>query len=156
MSDVKPTPSGYHSVTPSLVVQGAGEAIDFYVKAFGAVEHGHRMAMPDGRIGHAEIRIGDSLLHVADEFPEFGIRSPLAIGGSGVTLHAYFDDVDAVFAQAVEAGATVKLPLEDAFWGDRYGKVTDPFGHEWAIATHIESISPPRRWPSAVRRRSRP
>ncbi len=141
MSAVKPIPCGYHSVTPSLVVKGAKEAIAFDVEHFGAVEHGHRMEMPDGRIGHAEIRLGDSLLHVADEFPEWGIKSPLAHGGSAVTLHLYVEDADAVFTRAVEAGATVKMPMNDAFWGDRYGKLADPFGHEWSIATHTEDLT---------------
>ncbi|GIV60888.1 VOC family protein [Rhodocaloribacter litoris] len=142
MSDVKPVPEGMHTITPHLVCKEAGEAIAFYEKAFGAVQ-GYRMDSPDGsKVLHAELRIGDSVVFLADEFPEWGSLSPASIGGSPVVLSLYVEDADAVFAAAVEAGARVVMPLEDAFWGDRYGKVVDPFGHTWAIATHIRDVSP--------------
>jgi uncharacterized glyoxalase superfamily protein PhnB len=138
---VKPIPEGHHTVTPHLIVRGAAEAIEFYKKAFGAVELG-RSPGPDGKsIIHAMIRIGNSLLFLNDEFPAMGCRSPVAMGGSAVTLTLYVEDVDKVFQQAVAAGAKVRMPLMDMFWGDRYGSVTDPFGHEWALATHIEDVS---------------
>jgi PhnB protein len=137
----KPIPEGHHTITPCLVTNGAAEAIEFFKRAFGAEELG-RMPMPgpDGqtRIGHAELRIGDSMLFLADEFPEFGVTGPN--GRSAVTIHLYVTDADAVFNRAVEAGATVKMPLMNAFWGDRYGKLTDPFGHEWSIGTHLEDV----------------
>jgi PhnB protein len=133
-------PEGYHSVTPHLVCDGAAEAIAFYAQAFGAVEIG-RMAMPDGRIAHAEIRIGDSLIMLADHFPEYGSRDPRALKGSPVALHLYVADADALWNQALAAGAEVVMPLADAFWGDRYGQVQDPFGHRWSIATRQRSPS---------------
>jgi uncharacterized glyoxalase superfamily protein PhnB len=136
-----PIPEGTHTVTPHLVIKGAAAAIDFYAKAFGAREH-YRMPGADGRIGHAEIQIGDSLIYVADEFPQMGQRSPKAYGGSPVTIHLYVADCDASYAQAVAAGAKVRSPLMDMFWGDRYGQVEDPFGHRWSIATHKEDVSP--------------
>jgi uncharacterized glyoxalase superfamily protein PhnB len=140
---VKPIPEGFHSVTPHLVVKGAAKAIGFYKKAFGA-EEVVRMPAPDGeRLMHAEIKIGDSFVMLADEFPEMGGgKSPEALGGSPVGLMIYVPDVDATFNQAVAAGAKVKMPPTDMFWGDRYSKVTDPFGHEWAIATHKEDLTP--------------
>jgi uncharacterized glyoxalase superfamily protein PhnB len=138
---VKPIPEGHHSVTPYLIVKGAPEAIDFYVKAFGATEIG-RMPGPDGRLIHAEISIGNSRVMLADEFCEFGARSAATIGGSPVTIHLYVEDVDAVFNRAVAAGATAKMAPADMFWGDRYGKLTDPFGHEWSLATHTEDLTP--------------
>lgn len=138
-----PIPEGYHAITPHLVIKGAAEAIEFYKRAFGAEELG-RMPFPaeDGgvKIGHAELKIGDSRLFLADEFPEWGSLGPGE--NSPVTIHLYVTDADATFQQAVEAGATVRMPLEDAFWGDRYGKLVDPFGHHWSIAEHIEDLTP--------------
>ena len=138
---VRPIPEGYHAVTPYLFIKGAAQALDFYKKAFGAKEL-MRMAQPDGRVGHAEIQIGDSHVMMADEFPEMGARSPKTIGGSAVMLHLYVEDVDAVFQQAVAAGATVERPVADQFYGDRAGGLEDPFGHRWYIATHKEDLSP--------------
>ncbi len=138
---VKPIPEGYHSVTPYLIVRGGAAAIDFYSKAFGAVEL-FRFPAPDGKIGHAEIKIGDSPIMLADEYPDMGYHSPLSIGGSAVSLMIYVEDVDAVFEQAVRAGAKVTMPLDDMFWGDRYGKLEDPFGHHWSIGTHVRDVSP--------------
>jgi PhnB protein len=137
---LKSPPAGYHSVTPSIIVRGASEAIDFYKRAFGAEEVG-RMPGPDGKIMHAEIRIGDSLLMLSDENPQWGALSPLSTNGLSSSLHIYVDDADAAFERALRAGATVRYPIEDAFWGDRYGKVTDPFGHEWGIATRMKELS---------------
>ena len=138
---VKPIPEGYRSVTPYLIIRGAARALQFYQQAFGAVEL-LRMEAPEGRISHAEIRIGDSTLMLADEHPEIGAKSPEAWGGSPVSLMLYVEDVDRVFAQAMEAGATVDRPLADQFYGDRTGGLKDPFGHVWYIATHIEDVSP--------------
>ncbi len=140
-SAVKPIPEGRHSIAPHLVIKDAALAIPFYEKVFGAVEI-MRMPMPDGRLGHAEIQIGDSLVYLTDEFPDFDCLSPLTRGGTGVSIHLYVEDADAVFSRAVEEGATVLMPISDAFWGDRYGKLRDPFGHEWSIATHIEDLTP--------------
>jgi PhnB protein len=134
-------PEGYHSVTPYLVVDGAAAAIDFYKKAFGAVEV-MRMPAPGGKIGHAEIRIGDSHVMLADEHPEQGHRGPKSIGGTPVGIMIYVEDVDSVFAAALAAGATETRPLENQFYGDRSGSITDPFGHNWMIATHIEDVTP--------------
>ena len=138
-----PIPAGYHAITPHLVIKGAAEAIEFYKRAFGA-EEVCRMPFPaeDGgvKIGHAELQIGDSKLFLADEFPGYGSVGP--DGSSPVTIHLYVTDADATFNRAVEAGATVKMPLEDAFWGDRYGKLVDPFGHHWSIAEHLEDLTP--------------
>jgi PhnB protein len=138
-----PIPKGHHTITPHLVIKGATEAIEFYKKAFGAKEIG-RMPMPsaDGtmKIGHAELEFGDSRLMLADEFPEMGSSGPT--GSSPVTIHLYVPDVDATFAQAVAAGATVRMPVADMFWGDRYGIVIDPFGHSWSVATHKEDLTP--------------
>ncbi len=137
----KPIPDGHHTITPCLVIKGAAEAIEFYKRAFGAEELG-RMPMPgpDGqvRIGHAELQIGDSRLFLSDEFPDHGVTGPN--GSSPVALHLYVTDVNAIFNRAVEAGATVKMPVADMFWGDRYGKLVDPFGHSWSIGTHIEDV----------------
>lgn len=138
---VNPVPAGFRTVTPHLVCEGAAEALAFYAQAFGAVELG-RMAGPDGKIMHAELRIGDSLLMLADDFPAYGSRGPKALQGSTVTIHLYVPDADAAWAQAIAAGATVVMPLEDAFWGDRYGQVEDPFGHRWSIATHVRDVAP--------------
>ena len=140
-SNVKPIPEGYHTATPYLIVSGAAKAIDFYKKAFGAVEK-FRTAQPDGRVGHAEIQIGDSIIMMADEFPEMGARSAQSLGGSPVGILLYVDDVDQVFNQALAAGGKATRPLEDKFYGDRIGEVTDPFGHRWYVATHKEDVSP--------------
>ncbi len=137
----KSTPAGYHSITPSIIVRDAAQAIEFYERAFGA-EEVSRMAGPGGTIMHAEIRIGDSLVMLGEENAQWGTRSPLSTNGNPGSLHIYVEDVDAAFARAVSAGATVRAPLEDAFWGDRYGKVTDPFGHEWGLATRVKEMSP--------------
>jgi PhnB protein len=137
---VKPIPDGYHSVTPYLVVKGGAAAIEFYKKAFGATEI-MRMAQPDGRIGHAEMQIGDSRIMLADEFPEMGYLGPQSAGKSGVTLHLYVEDVDKVARQAVAAGAKELRPVQDQFYGDRSGVFADPFGHCWNISTHKEDLT---------------
>jgi PhnB protein len=134
-------PPGYHTVTPYLVCRGAANAIAFYTKAFGAKEL-LRMPTPDGRVAHAELRIGDSRIMVGDEMPEMGASSPQTVGGTAVAIFLYVKDVDAWFARATAAGATVEMPLADMFWGDRYGKLVDPFGHKWSMAMHIEDVSP--------------
>ena len=137
----KSIPDGYHSVTPYLIVDGAAKAIEFYTKAFGATEV-MRMPMPDGRIAHAEIRIGDSHIMLADEQPAMGYRGPLSIGGSPVSLMAYVDDVDRTFKQALAAGAKEIRAVANQFYGDRTGVLQDPFGHVWSIATHVEDVAP--------------
>lgn len=139
-SNAKPIPEGYHSVTPYLIVKGAARAIEFYKQAFGATEK-VRMAQPDGRIGHAEIQIGDSCIMLADEFPERNIVGPESLGGTPVMIHIYVEDVDAVAKQAVAAGAKEVLPVQDQFYGDRSGMFTDPFGHKWNISTHKEDLT---------------
>jgi len=136
----RPVPEGFHTVTPHLVCGNAAAAIDFYKQAFGAIEI-DRMNMPDGKIGHAEIRIGDSRLMLADAFPEYGSNDPLTLKGTAVVIHLYVDDADAVWERATAAGAKPTMPLGDAFWGDRYGQVEDPFGHRWSIATHQRDVS---------------
>lgn len=136
----KKIPDGFHTVTPHLVCAGASDAIAFYQKAFGATEL-MRMPTPNGKLMHASIRIGDSIIMLNDEFPEMGAVGPKARGGASVTIHLYVEDADASFARAVKAGATVKMPLGDMFWGDRYGLVEDPFGHSWSIATHQRDLS---------------
>jgi PhnB protein len=141
MAAVKPIPEGYPQVTPYLVVEGAEAAIAFYGTVFGATER-MRLPGPDGTIGHAELRLGDSLLMVADEAPQLGIRGPRAIGGTPVTISVYVEDVDGVVERAVQAGATVLRPVEDQFYGDRSGQFEDPFGHRWSVATHVEDVSP--------------
>lgn len=133
-------PSGYHSLTPYLTVRHAAAAIEFYQKAFSAREL-LRFASPDGQIGHAEMQIGDSRFMLSDEYPEFGSHSPLSLNGATASFMIYTEDADALFAQAVAAGATVVMPLSDEFYGDRCGKVQDPFGHKWMIATHQEEVS---------------
>ena len=138
---VKPIPEGMHSITPHLVCDGAAEAIEFYKKAFGAVETA-RMPGPGGKLMHAAVRIGDSNVMLVDEFPDFQSFGPNKLGGSSVTIHLYVPDVDATFAQAVAAGASVRLPVTDMFWGDRYGQIIDPFGHVWSIATHTQDMTP--------------
>jgi uncharacterized glyoxalase superfamily protein PhnB len=137
-----PIPAGHRSITPHLIVKGAADAIDFYTRAFGAKEISRMpFPAPDGtmRLGHAELEIGDSKLMLADEFPEYGGLGPG--DNSPVTIHLYVTDADAAFAQAVEAGATVSMPLSNMFWGDRYAKVIDPFGHHWSIAEHVEDLT---------------
>ena len=140
-NQVRPIPEGYHSVTPYLVVNGAAQAIDFYQRAFGAKEI-MRMNAPNGKIGHAELRIGDSVIMLSDEMPGGSVRSPQSIGGTTAGVFIYVDRVDTVFKNAVSAGAKVTTPLADMFWGDRYGQLTDPFGHSWSVATHIEDVAP--------------
>ena len=139
---VKPIPDGYRTVTPYLTLQDAARAIEFYKRAFGAHETG-RMTGPDGKsVMHAELRIGDSLVMLSDEFPEMGARSPQSLGGTTASIFLYVPDVDAAFKRAVDAGARAIMPPADMFWGDRFGKLVDPFGHEWAMATHKEDLSP--------------
>ncbi len=140
-SRAKPIPEDYHSVTPYLCVRDAASAIEFYKKAFGATEL-MRMPDPSGKIGHAEIKIGDSHIMLADEFPEVSIRSPQSLGGSPVGIHLYVEDVDTIAAQAVAAGAKLVKEVKDQFYGDRNGTVEDPFGHVWYISTHKEDVSP--------------
>jgi PhnB protein len=138
MSHVRPVPEGYHTVTPHLVTAGAARAIEFYKKAFGA-EEVRCMTDSGGKVMHAAIKIGDSIVMLADEFPEFGAFSPK--GPSPVTIHLFVNDVDKLYDRAVAAGATATLPPTDALWGDRYGKLTDPFGHNWSLATHKEDLT---------------
>jgi uncharacterized glyoxalase superfamily protein PhnB len=138
---VQPIPAGFHTVTPYIVVKGADKAIEFYKRAFGA-EETVRMPGPDGKIMHAEIRIGDSVMMLGEESPMGGCKSPQSVGGTTVGLHVYVKDVDKAFAKAVAAGAKVSMPVADMFWGDRYGKLSDPFGHEWSIGTHVEDLTP--------------
>jgi PhnB protein len=140
MADVKPIPEGYHSITPYLSIKGAAQALEYYKKAFGATEL-FRMEH-EGKIGHAEMKIGDSPFMLADEFPEMGFVSPQTLGGSPVGIMIYVDDVDNVFKQAIDAGAVEKKPVQDQFYGDRSGTLTDPFGHVWTVATHKEDVSP--------------
>ena len=138
---VKAIPDGYHSVTPYLCIKGAAAAIDFYKKAFGAVEL-FRMAQPNGQIGHAEIKIGDSPIMLSDECPEANAISPNTLGGSSVSILIYVEKVDDVFKAAIDAGATETSAVQDKFYGDRMGSLKDPFGHSWHIGTHIEDVSP--------------
>ena len=140
-ASVKAIPDGYHTVTPYLIVNGASRALDFYRRAFGAKEH-VRMPGPDGKVMHAEIQIGDSKVMLADEFPQMGAKSPQSIGGTPVGICLYVAKVDAVYEQAVAAGAKVERPLQNQFYGDRSGTIIDPFGHKWTIATHIEDVTP--------------
>jgi PhnB protein len=137
---VKPIPDGYHSLTPYLIVSGAAAAIDYYKKAFGAVEL-FRMDH-QGKIGHAEMKIGDSPFMLADEYPEMKYFGPQKFGGTPVSLMIYVDDVDTIYKQAIEAGGTEVKPLQDQFYGDRSGTLTDPFGHVWTVATHKEDVTP--------------
>jgi PhnB protein len=138
---VKPIPEGYHTVTPYLAVDDAAEAIEYYRRAFGANER-VRMAASDGRIGHAELEIGDSLVMLSDPFPQATTRSPKELGGTSVSVFMYVEDVDAIVKRAVDAGATITMEVADQFWGDRFGSVQDPFGHSWSIATHVEDVPP--------------
>jgi len=137
---VKPIPEGYHSVTPYLIIEGAADAIEFYKQAFGATEL-FRFPTPDGKIGHAEIKIGDSPVMLADAYPDMGYNGPKSLGGSPVSLMIYVEDVDTIFNRAVDAGATVKEALSDKFYGDRLGSLIDPFGHVWHVSTHKEDVS---------------
>jgi PhnB protein len=137
----QPIPEGYHTVTPYLAVEDATEAIEYYTKAFGAKER-VRMETPDGKVGHAELEIGDSLVMLSDPFPQASTKPPTELGGTSVSVFMYVEDVDAVVKQAVDAGATVAMEVADQFWGDRFGSVKDPFGHLWSIATHVEDVPP--------------
>ena len=139
MADVKPIPDGYHSVTPYLICDRAADAIEYYKNAFGATEL-FRMDH-EGKVGHAELKIGDSPIMLADEFPQMGYRSPKALGGTPVSIMIYVEDVDSVYQQAIDAGATEVKPLQDQFYGDRSGTLTDPFGHVWTVATHKEDVT---------------
>lgn len=141
MTQPRPIPEGMHALTPHLVCDGAAAAIEFYKAAFGAAELA-RLPGPDGRLMHALLRIGDSPLMLVDAYPEAGALGPKALKGSPVTLHLYVADVDATMAQAQRAGATVKMPAQDMFWGDRYGQLEDPFGHHWSVATHVQDLTP--------------
>jgi uncharacterized glyoxalase superfamily protein PhnB len=139
---VKPVPEDFHTISPHLVVRGVAAAVDFYRKAFGAQEL-YRNFAPGGKsIMHSELLLGDSRFFVNDEFPEHGVLSPPAIGGTPVTLHLYVEDVDAFFTRAVNAGAEVLMPVADCFWGDRFGILRDPFGHKWSVASRLEDLSP--------------
>jgi PhnB protein len=140
MSQVKPIPEGMHSVTPHLICAGAAAAIEFYKKAFNAVELG-RLPDPSGKLMHAMIQIGDSVVMLVDEFPDWGKVGPKSLKGSPVTIHLYVEDVDATFGRAIATGAKVVMPVEDMFWGDRYGVLEDPFGHYWSVATHIRDMT---------------
>ena len=141
MPKVKAVPDGMHSVTPHLICAGAANAIEFYKKAFNAVEEA-RLPGPQGRIMHAQIRIEGSAVMLVDEMPEWGAFGPKSLKGSPVTIHLYVENADAVFARAIGAGAKVTMPLTDMFWGDRYGKLEDPFGHHWSVATHTRDLTP--------------
>jgi PhnB protein len=141
MSDVKPIPEGYPQISPYLAVDGAADAIDFYTEVFGARER-MRMPAPDDKIGHAELEFGDSLIMLADEFPDMGHRGPKTVGGTPVTINVYVDDVDDVFARALQKGAKELKPVENQFYGDRTGQLEDPFGHRWSVGTHVEDVPP--------------
>jgi PhnB protein len=141
MPDVNPIPEGYPQVTPYLHIDGASAAIDFYSKVFGATER-MRMPSPGGKVGHAELQIGDALVMLSDEHPEMDVQGPKSIGGTPVTINVYVEDVDKVFERALEAGAKTLRPVEDQFYGDRSGQFEDPFGHRWSIATHVEDVPP--------------
>jgi PhnB protein len=141
MADVQPIPDGYPRVTPYLIVDDGDAAIRFYTEVLGAKER-MRMGGPDGKVGHAELEVGDSLIMLADEHPEMGARSPKTVGGSPVSMHVYVEDVDAVFEAALAAGATEKSAVSDKFYGDRSGTFEDPFGHGWSIASHVEDVPP--------------
>jgi PhnB protein len=141
MADVKPIPDGYPQVTPYLMVDGANDAIEWYGAVFGAKER-MRFGGPDGKVGHAELEIGTGLVMLADEFPEWGALAPKTVGGTPVTVFLYVEDADAIFAKAIEAGATESQPMEDRFYGDRTGEFLDPFGHKWSVSTHVEDVPP--------------
>lgn len=138
---VKPIPDGYHTATPYLIIKDAAKAIEFYKAAFGATES-MRLATPDGKVMHAEIRIGDSPIMLCDECPDYNSLSPQTIGGTAVSIVLYVEGVDSFVERAVAAGAQVLMPVDNQFWGDRMGTVADPFGHKWSIATHVEDVSP--------------
>ena len=140
MAQPKPIPEGFRTVTPHLIVSGAADAIEFYKKAFGAQEVG-RLPGPNGKVMHAQLRIGDSALMLMDESPEHRALGPRALKGSPVTIHLYVDDADAFFARAVKAGAKATMPVADQFWGDRYGVLEDPYGHHWSVATHKRDVT---------------
>jgi uncharacterized glyoxalase superfamily protein PhnB len=140
-TNVKPIPQGMHTVTPHLVVSGAAEAIEFYKKAFGAVEEA-RLPGPDGKLMHGMIRINGSPVMLVDENPQWGLKGPKLLQGSPVAIHLYVEDADAFVAKAAAAGAKVTVPVSEAFWGDRYGAVEDPYGHRWSVATHVRDLSP--------------
>jgi uncharacterized glyoxalase superfamily protein PhnB len=140
-TQVKPIPEGMHSVTPHLICAGAADAIEFYKKAFDAVEL-TRVPGPNGKLMHASVRIGDSTVMLTDEMPEHGALGPNALKGSSVMIHLYVKDVDAVAARAITAGAKVRMPVADMFWGDRYGQFEDPFGHRWSVSTHVRDVTP--------------
>ena len=137
----QPIPEGYSTISPYLAVDDAAEAIEYYKKAFGA-EETERMEAPDGKIGHAELKIGDSHVMLSDPFPQASTTPPKELGGTSASIFMYVEDVDAVVQKAVDAGATVTMEVADQFWGDRFGSITDPFGHNWSIATHIEDLTP--------------
>jgi PhnB protein len=139
-SKVKPIPDGHHTVAPYLAIKNAVSALEFYKKAYGATET-YKLIVPDGRLGHAEIRLGDSLIMLSDEFPEFGGKAPEALGGSPVSIHLYVEDVDAFVKRAVAAGARERKPVADQFYGDRSGQLEDPYGHLWWVATHKEDVA---------------
>jgi PhnB protein len=138
---VNPIPKDYPRVTPYLIVDGASVAIDFYTSVLGATER-MRMGGPGGKVGHAELDLGDSVIMLADEFPDMGVRAPAAFGGTPVSMSVYVEDVDATFDRAIEAGATVVRPVDNQFYGDRLGQFDDPFGHRWSVATHVEDVPP--------------
>ena len=140
-TNVKPIPEGYHSVTPYLIIKGAAEAIEYYKRSFGATEL-FRMPAPDGKIGHAEIKIGDSPIMLADEHPDLGHVGPQTLGGTSVGIMIYVDDVDTMFKKAISGGGQEIKPLQDQFYGDRSGTLKDPFGHMWTVATHVEDVAP--------------
>lgn len=139
-NNVKPIPDGYHTFTPYFAVQGATQAIEYYKKAFGATEL-FRMEAPGGKIGHAEMKIGNSIVMLADEFPEMDFKGPKSYGGSSCAFYLYVEDCDAVFNQAIAAGGKVIKPMQDQFYGDRSGQLEDPYGHRWSVATHKEDLS---------------
>lgn len=141
MNKTQPIPDGYHTLTPHLICRNAGQAIDFYKKAFGAEEL-MRMPGPGGSVMHAEVKIGDSIVMIADENPQWDCKSPLALQGTPVTLHLYVENVDQAFDRAIKAGAKEKMGVMDMFWGDRYGQVVDPYGHTWSLATHTKDMTP--------------
>ncbi len=137
---VKPVPEGFHTATPTLIVRNAAQAIEFYKNVFGAEER-MRMPSPDGKISHAELKIGDSIIFLSDEFPNMGGKSPQTLGGHSGGIYLYVEDVDDVFQRAIDAGGTAAMPVTDMFWGDRHGNFTDPFGHSWGVSTHTEDLS---------------
>ena len=140
-NNVKPIPEGHRTVAPYLAIKNAVGALEFYKTAFGAVET-FKLLVPDGRVGHAELRLGDSLIMLSDEFPEFGGKAPESLGGSPVSIHLYVEDVDAFVQRAVAAGARELKPVTNQFYGDRSGTITDPYGHVWTIGSHVEDVSP--------------